>query len=50
MCIRDRDVIEKHIRESIGSMKNGTGVEQLMTGFWKQMDIQDEEELSLIHI
>ena len=38
------DVIEKHIRESIGSMKNGTGVEQLMTGFWKQMDIQDEEE------
>ena len=25
-------------------MKNGTGVEQLMTGFWKQMDIQDEEE------
>ena len=38
------DVIEKHIRESISSMKNGNGVEQIMTGFWRQMDIQDEEE------
>ncbi len=38
------EVIERHIRESIDNMDSGTGVEKLMTGFWSQMDIQDEEE------
>ena len=38
------DVIEKHIQESIKSMKNGSDMEQIMSGFWSQMDIQDEDE------
>ena len=38
------DVIEKHIQESIRSMKNGADMDQIMSGFWSQMDIQDEDE------
>lgn len=38
------DVIERHIQESIRSMKNGADMEQIMSGFWSQMDIQDEDE------
>lgn len=38
------DVIERHIQESIRSMKNGVDMDQIMSGFWSQMDIQDEDE------
>ena len=38
------DVIERHIQESIRSMKKGADMEQVMSGFWSQMDIQDEDE------
>ncbi len=38
------DVIERHIQESIRSMKNGADMDQVMSGFWSQMDIQDEDE------
>lgn len=38
------DVIERHIQESIRSMKNGADMDQIMSGFWSQMDIQDEDE------
>ena len=38
------NVIEKHIRESIENMKNGKDMDKVMEGFWKDMDIQDEDE------
>ena len=38
------EVIEKHVRESISSIHRGADVDEIMTGFWNQMDVQDEDE------
>lgn len=38
------NIIEKHIHESIGHIKSGADVETVMEGFWRGMDIEDEDE------